>query len=386
MINKLLPLLAVGFPGAYKLFAVLVIGFYHEEAIANQFSEAFFWVSFLVSFSGIPLASIVMSKESYLTRKQVFTWSLATVLFAFSISYLYELKDKELLINAAIIFSAVLMSLYEVFKTRAFNVAAFSSILVCSVATIFSFIFLFLIPNSSELLTLIFFGALFVPIFIEDNKHSYESTGIELNHKGILKNYCNYAGSNILSTSIMYLIPIILLQELGNEIAMELAQVFTISTLIFLVPRAMLAKKLPYLRNNEDVPDHVRSFLFSILGVIFLAIVTIVLLAFFTTNLYFEIYSLLFFGILLSQLSLPYSSVLVVNGNSKLTLKINIYSFIFLALMSGVLFMVLDKGSNRAEALLYSYIVFQLCKFVLNYLKTKPLINSGNKSVLYDHS
>jgi hypothetical protein len=262
------------------------------------------------------------------------------------------------------------MSTYEVIKTRLLNTGKFNEVVISSAITVTIFLVVFFIGANKEILILTFFLALLIPMSI-----SFYFSGLckdcyfEDNGK-LCKAYINFAISNALSTSIMAFLPLFLIAELGENISTKMAQVFTFSTLLYLLPRALLAKKLPAIRTSKHPEKQVIILFYHILLFVSCAIAIALFVLYLLEEQNTFTYFLLFTGIIISQLNLPFSTLLVVNNNSKTTLSINFMSSIYFFAMASTCFYSLEQGYNRANLILSAFILFQIIKLFLNYKKS----------------
>lgn len=376
-----MPIIAVGFPGAYKFFVIYFLSFFAVQNIADFFSQGYFWVAFLVTFSGIPFSSIVMGKNTNISIVQLIIGIVLSSLFIIIFSYYIKLHTYSTYYILILFSSLVFMSMYEVLKTRLLNTGKFNEVVISSLITVFIFLTAFLLNASKELLIFVFFLALLIPIsvifYLSDlNHNSYFENKITL-----FKAYLNFTLSNALSTSIMAFLPLFLINELGENVSLEVAQVFTFSTLLYLFPRVMLAKRLPVIRTSNKSTREVLTLFNNISRLVFCAVAFATLLFYLFAESSSLTYLLLFSGIIISQLNLPFSTLLIINSNSKTTLIINLISSIYFISLVAICFYYVEQGYDRANLILLAFIVFQMIKLFLNYKKTigfKIKLKRGN--------
>ena len=370
MKDKLLPLIAIGFPGAYKFFVIYFLSFFATQDVTDTFSQAYFWVGFLVTFAGVPFSSIVMGKNSDISIKQLMIGITLASLLVILLGYFFKLNVYSIEHIFILFISLITMSVYEVIKTRLLNTGKFNDVVISSVITVIIFLITFSLGANKEVIILVFFLALLVPISLSFYFSGlYKASYFEENRK-LCKAYFNFAISNALSTSIMAFLPLFLIAELGDNVSTKMAQVFTFSTLLYLLPRALLAKKLPTIRTSKHPEDQVIILFYHILLFVSCAITIALLVLYLLNEQNTFTYFLLFTGIIISQLNLPFSTLLVVNNNSKTTLAINFISSIYFFSMASVCFYSLEQGYNRANLILSAFILFQIIKLFLNYKKS----------------
>ena len=167
------------------------------------------------------------------------------------------------------------------------------------------------------------------------------------------------------SPSLMFALPILLVNELGENSASELVQVFYISSLAYLLPRAIAEKNIPDMRNNGIKAPSV-YFFFKLIAVFVLLFALLAGAGLAWSYDYWQLYLLLFIAMQSSQLSLPFSNVLLVIGDINAILKINLVSAGLLVVISALTFLLVEPGQERALVLLLDFLVFQLVKLALN--------------------
>lgn len=391
LINKvfkgLLPLVVTAFPGGYKLLVVLLITSFSGASVANEFSQAFFWTALLVTFSGLPLASLMVSTSYNLLPTHKVLLVVSFTIISFLIAYIVELHTKSNLYNITIFIAVLLSSSYEVYKRELLNHADFINLFIASIITVSLFTFLFFIGYStSEYLIISTFLALLTPLVILSFKRANSSSAQKTSNEPsklatLLKVFVKYATSNLFSTSLMAAFPLLLVSELGDGISANLAQVFYFSSLAYLVPRALSAKHVPNMRKNGINTKAVQSFFNTILY--FVVVASIIVLVLFTF-IYQQwlIFFLLFLAMQLSQLSLPFSNVFMVKGDASMVLKVNIIASLFFIVAVAITMVSLEQGELRSILFLIYFIIFQLIKCTLNYSYSKKYWQCPQGSLL----
>ena len=381
MKDKLLPLLSVAFPGGYKLLVVLSITFFSGQLVAEQFSQAFFWVGLLVTFSGLPLASLVVSKNMNVSNKHKIIITFVFSFISYCVAFFFKLHELDWKINTAIFFALIALALYEVYKQFFLNNGNFKSLFICSLITLFLFsMFLVLFIDNQYFLMVTVFFSLLLPVgyfyFQEEKNIISKTTGFCIVIKGFLK----YVFSNALSSSLMAAFPLLLIQELGEGISSELAQVFYISSIAYLIPRVLSAQNIPLMRSHGINKAIVQNYFLKVIGfVVIVSVIAIIILPYFYSQ--WLLYYLLFAAMQCSQLSLPFSNVLMVKGDSAAILKINIIaSVIFAFVVIGTMFFIV-KGEYRAQLLLVEFFFFQVLKLQFSYIFSRKYFK-GNTNVL----
>ena len=371
MKDKLLPLIAVGFPGGYKFFIVLLVTTFSGDMVANEFSKIFFWVALLVTFTGLPIASLMISTEYNISGKDKVTLVLISTMISFFIAHYIELNKYTLSVNVFVFISVLFLSSYEIVKQYFLNLADFVSIFIASSSTLVLFVFLFSVSsdNAGYILFFCYISLLLPIIFL----YIFQKQKNILNYStlaDVFKGFFKYLVSNAASTSLMFAIPIVIIAELGDEVAADLAQIFYFSTLSYLIPRALSAKHIPNMRNKGIANHEVKNFFMTIFTFVVVAIgVALPLFYYFYEQ--WLVYILLFVAMQLSQLSLPFSNVLMVKGDVNTILKINLSSMLVFLIASLSIYYLFDKGVERGDWLLVTFCCYQLLKLHLGFIKSK---------------
>lgn len=378
MISKFYSLLAISFPSAYKLFVVLIATTLAGPEVANEFSQGFFWVALLTTFTGLPVASIMMSTEHKLSAQQKYLIPTACSLIVFYIAYIFILKDEDIWYCSAILFATIFLSLHEVEKREHLNVAAFKAILKASLITVILFsISAYFFIGSAPLLLIMYTLLFFIPLLFAkrtNDKCADQATQISL--PVAMSHVFKYALSNMFSTSLMCVVPLVLISELGEDFSVQITQIFYMSGVAYLIPRVLSAKHIPDMRLNGINKHNVYMFFFSILIFIFIATLVVWQAVQFFYPESWLAFLLIFIAMQVSQLSLPFVNVLLVCGKSNTIMKNNIISSIILAVFTSITFMMMAKGYDRGTTLLLFFVVFQLIKLILNYTSAAPIFNN----------
>jgi hypothetical protein len=186
----------------------------------------------------------------------------------------------------------------------------------------------------------------------------------------VFKGFLKYLLSNLASTSLMLAIPIVIIAELGDVVAADLAQIFYFSTLSYLIPRALSAKHIPNMRNKGITESEVNNFFMTIFIFVIIAI-GVALPSLYCFYDQWRVYIFLFTAMQLSQLSLPFSNVLMVKGDVNTLLKINLFSMSVFLIASLLIYYLFDKSIERVEWLLVTFCCYQFFKLYLGFMKSK---------------
>jgi hypothetical protein len=381
LFDRLLPMVTIAFPGGYKLLVVLSITFFSGELVANQFTHAFFWVGLLVTFSGLPLAALVVSKDIYVSDKQKILITFAFSLISYCTAFVIKLHELDWKINTAVFFSLMALALYEVYKQSFLNSGNFKSLFICSLITLlFLSIFLVLFKGNQYFLIIAVFFSLLLPVAFAYFKEVKNTNPNRTEFSVVIQGFLRYVFSNALSSSLMAAFPLLLIQELGDGISSQLAQVFYISSITYLIPRVLSAQNIPLMRSKGINKPMIQSYFIKILiFVVVINVIAIIILPYFYSQ--WLLYYLLFAAMQCSQLTLPFSNALMVKGDSAAILKINIIATLFFSV--GVLstIFVMDKGEFRAQVLLVGFLFFQVIKLIFSYVFSRKYFK-GSTNVL----
>lgn len=356
---------ATALPGGYRMLAVLILTFLLQEDAANQFSELYLWLGFSSAISGIPLASVYFSKDYRPSQiqKTVITILASISIAGVVIAWIGDLNTQE----AAALFAAiVLINFFETIRTKLMVDGHFLRITLAMVFASFVFGLLTMVMSDSASLALIVFCApMTLSIFGASINRSHRQATAEILWLTLLKKYGSYLISSGLSTALMFVLPLLLISEFGASAASTIARVFVISSAMFLVPRVLVARMVPLLRSD------------GITKVNYTAIATITLVfSLFTTGIFvlvsailFPTYlplSLLYLAMQLSQVSLPYSQVLMVYDKAETILLINFKSAMVFLLFVLSCFAVLSSGQMRGVLIIFAYTISLIYRAVAN--------------------
>lgn len=381
MKDKLLPLLAVAFPGGYKFLVVMIITLFAGDVAANEFSKGFFWVGLLVTFSGLPVAALMVSNKYVIALKHKVYLVFFSLLLSFMISYNIELKQFDSSMILAIFMSVLVLSSYEIYKRHFLNHGDFLYIFISSIGTLLLFVlcylfFTFFYDDIALILFLSFLSLLF-PMFILFLMKGKSEEAETSCFSSVFNGFFKYLVSNAASTSLMFALPIVIIAELGDIVAADLAQIFYFSTLSYLIPRALAAKHIPNMRRRGITNQEVKIFVMTIFTFVVVAI-SLALPLFYYFYDQWLVYILLFTAMQLSQLSIPFSNVLMVKGDVNTILKINLSALLVFLITAIAIYYVLEKGLERSEWLLVAFCCYQLLKLYLGFTKSKIYFQQVN--------
>lgn len=337
MLNKLFRFIAIGFPGGYRFVAIFAISYFYLGSIVESYSKGFFWVILIVSVSGIPISSVMSNRLKCVPPIQIYSMAIVAVSVFTAVGYLAFFSQEGYVFLMNVFGASLALSFYEVTKKRYFNEELYNSIFWCSCASLVCFFFVLVVsisyPEISEYLLLLVFFVLYLPVVGLELISSLEDKNLdEITGGEFIKSYWDYLLSNIFSVSLNSIIPLLLIYWMGSDAAPELAQVFSISTVLLLFPRFIAIQNIGKLRRVGPSYALIYGFYDSMKW--YLIIVGIISLAAFS-QLYDQNWLILWgllFGIQLSQVYLPFSTVLAVEGKSRQLMFINFKgSIVFVA-------------------------------------------------------
>jgi hypothetical protein len=181
-----------------------------------------------------------------------------------------------------------------------------------------------------------------------------------------IKNYASACISNSSSSLIAYLLPLTLVSLLQSDISPYLAVIFSAANLFMLVPRYMAEKNIPIMRNGGDL-KFIAAKTFFITTVYLLIVLLVAFFVFLASDFQdFWLYFLLFSSLQLTQLTLPYSNVLMVSNNFPLLLKINI-----LGLVPYVLLLMIFNHSPTSLQTSYIVVVLYMISSLIKIILTR---------------
>jgi hypothetical protein len=380
IINKNFPSLvrffAVAFPGGYKFLAVMLITNFSEPSKAISFSEGFFWVLLFLSFSGIPVASMMSSRNESLSNWQKYSTVLVSTLLClfFSLVFFIEKVDAVFLINISL--AAVFVSIYEFIRKDFFNDEKFLDVFITGAISIILLLALFFCFNSfSNYILALSMLSMLLPAWIW---HAIRLPKITVSSNVTVRRqlsvFSQYVLSNAFSTSLASVLPLLLIAELGANHSVVMAQVVALSKVLLLVPKAMAASNIPKLRKNGPLWNIVKPYC-RVLNIYFLSLVVLCApIAWFYDSENTIVFYLLLLSIQISQLALPYSNVLAVEGKSGELLYANIKGTCIFVLALLPIYVFFTQGLERGLLILFVYLIHNLFKFTFTRAVSVPLI------------
>jgi hypothetical protein len=367
VVSKLVRFFAVAFPGGYKFLAVMLITNFSEASVAELFAEGFFWVLLFLTFSGVPVASMMSSRAESFSNKQKYGAILVSIslLLLFGFAFFMTKIDSVLFVNIAL--ASIFVSIYEFIRKDFFNTESFVEIFITGgVSVVFLFTVYFGFELFSDyLLALSMFCMLLPAWFLHAIMFSNISIESRVTNKKLFSVFSQYALSNGFSTSLAAALPLLLVAEMGTEYSVVMAQVVALSKMLLLVPKAMSASNIPKLRSNGPSWSIVKPYC-KVLNIYFLVLTILSApVAWFYDSNNALVFYLLLLSIQVSQLALPYSNVLAVEGKSKELLIANINGTLMFVVTLIPTYMFFTSGYDRGVIIIFFYLIHNFFKFHL---------------------
>ena len=367
-------LLANALPGAYRVVGVFAFTQFLTDSRGEQFSSQYFWLGFAGSITALPLAALCYSKVHRLSEVQIaVAITLSSIACTAAIAVMSQSGSVAFLVN--IFLAMILLALFEVERTKLAVDGKFQKL---SIALFCSCVLMIVVINVLDDFAgqeiVLFALPLFLPIAV-GSLFSSKSRLPPFNWSNLAHSFLSFSASNCLSTGLMFLFPLVLIQEYGESSATSVARVFVLSSLFFLLPRTLCSKAVPKLRTGESELDDVRQLfvVIAFLSVSFFCLCLVISFIWFYEMLAFLALAL---GLLSTQFALPFSNVLMVGGHSKKLLYINLsFALLFVAL-SALVFIFFDQGPYRGAAICIAFVVSNLEKARLTSKRAKEYMEA----------
>lgn len=382
--DKFFVFFSASFSGGYKIFAVFLITLLFSESTVREFNTLYFIVLMCVSLGVMPIASMMTARNFALTGAAKFFWLL---LFSCVACVLVSFFQQQLAIKLdAHLFTVLLISVlfvggYEVARRELANNSAFRQVFICGFISTLLFLSVFVAswyelnePFFLILLLSVCFGLPVIGSLVRSQRNSAFFGGLA--PAVFFKQYASSCLSNSTSSLISFLLPLGLVALLQADISPYLAVIFSAANLCMLVPRYMAEKNIPLLRSGGDQAA-IAAKTFYITAIYFLVISLAALVIFYLMAIPdFLLYFLLFAALQLTQLTLPYSNVLMVAGQLPLLLKSNLLGLLpFLLLLLHLFYPISEL--QLSYALVVLYILSSLLKLILGRLYCQQVLNSA---------
>lgn len=364
---KIPQLIASLFPGGYRFLAVNAVAVFSTTDVSASFVHAFFIISIICTLSGTAVSTqsyVTYEKNSLIGR--LFLVLKLTIFFSVPVYFLWNSSFQSYFYVLSI---SLLYSAFEVFRADMLSKGKFISLVkVAFISTFSLFISLSLFSEDYLLLSLAIFGSLFLTTLIfNNNEMEFGNTKISDRSE---KDSISYAFSNGMTTAVSFAMPLLISNYYSKEESVQLAQVFTICTLLYFYPRYLSSGFMVEYKKNLDralVFEFCKKVNLYLFVVCF--IYSLVCLIYFPS--FFSFY-ILFLAYMFTQLSLPLSNALVVHGKGAEQLKIN---FVTLIVFVFTCFLVIECMPFYDAQEIYFSIAFLLL-VISRYIFYMRLFNS----------
>lgn len=372
--NKIYVFFSASFSGGFKIFAVSLITYLFSSEIVIEFNTAYFIVMLCVSFGVIPLASLMTKKDFSLSIVGKFFWLFILSTLSCALLYLFaNLLDFSISIQNIYLYACVLLlGAYEIVRRELSNNSFFKKIFQGGMLSVAFFLPIFFVKDldffSAQVILLFFSMCFTLPVIFGLFQQSASARICGgMGAKEFLKNYGAASVSNATSTLVSFLLPLLLIYLLKGDVSHYLGLVFSLASFFMLIPRFMAEKNIPAMRRGGDFRAiSMGAFKVTFLYFIFLAGTSFVAFYFSAIGDDYLLYFLLFLSLQITQLSLPFSNVLMVKGNFRDLLNINICGiapFLFLPLAIASNF----DGVFLSYLTVFLYILSNVLKVILSW-------------------
>lgn len=369
VLHQITGLSAIGFPGFYRLFSVFFIGAVFSQNISNQYAEMFLYVCYINALIGVPLSSMYLEKDACISllHSVLYVVFASLLVSAFSIIISNKLNFDSF---AFLVLSTIFASIYEFLRQIFINNLQYKPIFWSGVASTVLFVLVSMLSSNyiGYGVSVISFFCLSGPLIAA---YIFRSKGILSTGNLSFRKLSEYTLISALSTAVSFLLPILLLKFLTDNQALEVAKATAIITILMLFPRYVSNTFVKELRVNSGKADNISRYLRGMYVIVLVSMCAYLALVLFFKMSNCFLYLLLFLAIYLSQLSLPYSCVFTVNGESRALLKINLLPTLTLFVIISGLGML---GILTENIMLMLFIAYQLIKFFIS----REVFKSGN--------
>lgn len=369
--NNFLILFSSSFPGGFKALAVFSIVFLFSDDFVKEFNHLYFLSLLNASIAVIPFSSLMASKRFSFSLLGCFFWVfLLNMLCSFSIFVSGYLVDSFTLLDFLFFSMASLFfGGYEVARRALSNNHKLIRIFISGVLSVCLLCLFFILPDwfSNRPLVLLFyismcFGLPIMLILLSLNLNGNILGGSSF--KFFLEKLLSACLSNATSSLLSFVIPLFIINLLGTQASPYLGVIFSSVSIFLLLPRYLSEKDIPKLRNSNQ-PILIANHSFKVIANYLVFVMFLAFLCFYIvqiSNIY--LYFLLFISLLISQITLPYSNILMVSGAFKLLLFANVVG------VSPFLLYLIAKGVSldvlyQCYFIIVLYILSSLLKFLL---------------------
>lgn len=331
---QLAGLFSLGFPGFFRLATVYIFSEFFSKDFADQYSNYFLIVGFASVLIGVPLASTSLSKFEYIKLKQLMLYGLLTSLFVCSVTcFLLDFNDLFFVLIAIV--CSFFVSIYEYFKQILINNLRYEILFLSYIASILLSVAIFYTDiNSVDYYSFFIILSLCIPTIFAVY-YTYSSAAL-FSESIDLRSVFNFSIISLLSTSISFLLPILLIGFSSDLSSSEVLKTSTFAAIFMITSRLYANNFIKILRQEHDVYIDIFIEVKKLALFVFVSTTVFSLIAFFMEFEHLIQNILLFVSIFFTQLTLPYACIFSVSGRSDVLLKVNFQSaflsiFVFLS-------------------------------------------------------
>jgi len=371
-IEPLTRALALASVPGYRVITLLLIIFLSSDVVANKYAEIILFSSFISAFSGSAVACQIYIPRRSMSWMVLMAYTVGLTSVCVAVLVLFGFVGD---LNLLVLFSTGLfMSVFEVLKADSLVAGRFRRILVAGVLSSLALPLAILLLG--ENLAYLAVSVFCMPVIFMLPVHRRSSFSLDEFNNTVSADILSYSISNSFSTGIGFLMPILILRELGGNTAQDLSLLSMGASIFYLYPRflsAALIIKFQKVIEQGDLKAVERQIFYGFFGVgIFLVLI----------NNYIQISvvsSIFFMSLLLTQIALPSANAINVMGLGKQILRVNIIFVVLLIICCLLSYFTSTAGPFRALLYVSS---FGLCVLVRVFM-TK---NIARLAMLQSHS
>ena len=326
IIDKVVMVAALSFSGIYRVSLILFSSLIFDKQTIDLTGETYLLFTLATSLFGLPLSSVFMRKNNEESYSMFFLVFLLSVLFVFFCHFFYTEIDPY-----GLLLCCLFSSLFEVVRQSALNKKLYHKIVFCYLIAFLFFISAYFIGFDVYWYYSLSFACVSLYLFVS-NYFNGASICFSVCSSDI-KAYFDFLWSSASSTSINYIVPLVVVYFLKSESAYSLTVLSAILSMAIFVPRLILNEYFYEVRSGAHRLSRFYTFKYRVdcyLVVVFFVVVPTVL-SFFSAGFIMSVYAT---SILFSQLSLIYSIYFTVNKDESLLRNVNLYSFVILLVFS----------------------------------------------------
>ncbi len=332
IVNKFIMVAALSFSGIYRVSLILLSGIFFDEQTVDLAAETYLLLTLATSLFGLPLVSVFMGKSNEENYYMFFLVFVLSVFFVFACQYFYPGIN-----SYGLLLCCLSSSLFEVIRQSVLNRKLYYKIALCYLISILFFIFSFFVDlgvYEYYALSFLCVSLYLLASCVYERFYFFSSINTE-----DVKAYFDFLWSSASSTSINYVVPLVVVYFLKSESAYSLTVLSALLSVVIFVPRLLLNEYFYEARSGVHDSSRFNTYKYKVdcyLVVVFLIVVPAVA-SFFSSGFIMSVYAA---SIIFSQLSLIYSIFFTVNEDVNFLRNVNVYSFVFLIVFSSAIYLL----------------------------------------------